>query len=896
MVALRTAERLTPLVGEPAALGRRPWLRRAVFACLMAVAVVAGHAAQFAGTVPVLSPVPAVAVLWLAGSPGRRARALDACLLVAVTSLVMLVTGAPPAGVPLLAAAITAHGLASAWAYRALRPAGLELHAPRDLLVLAVGTAVGAAVSVPVALLAFAGVPDRLSPVSGAQWLLHGAVSAFIVLAAALRIGGGPAGEHRHASALERCGIVLSSALTYALAFWVVPGFAIISCLLPVAVWAALRESLRAVTVHLVVVCAAVVVAVRAGYDPWAALPAPLQVVAAEVYLGVMALITLVLALYRAESERSARRVREQADLLAAVFASTSDAVTVLDARGDAVLRNPAAAALFGDVGIPGMAAPESGYGFFRPDGTRVEREDLPVVRALGGVPVDGVEGRLVTPAHPAGRLVSVSARPLAVAPGASWSGGAVAALRDVTEVRAATDEVARAHDLFASVLDAATEHAIVACDPHGAITVFNEGAERVLGWTEPEVLGRGVLELYDSASLQQVADQLRMRGPADFFTGDLGGRPVTFRARYRRRDGSLVPVSVTCAAMTDDGRVTGYTTLATDITAQLAAEQRLEESEALFRAAFDRNPVGIVLAGIEDGGPGRVLRTNRSVRRFSGHPQESLLGLSLTDLVEPAGGGRFRDALAAVVSGAVPETTLDAAFTHAEGGAVVGEVTATLLRPRDGEPLLLCLLEDVTERRAGEERLVHQALHDALTGLPNRTLLQDRLEGAITSAARVGGGLGVLYLDLDGFKAVNDTAGHEAGDALLRRVAHLLLTCVRPGDTVARLGGDEFAVVCPGPVREADLVAVGERVLDRLRSPVRLQVTGATLDAVVGASIGVSTGDGTSAVPALLHEADAAMYAAKRAGGGRVHVHGRARGRAGEPVAAADVGRVDSR
>ncbi|WP_432506377.1 diguanylate cyclase domain-containing protein [Kineococcus arenarius] len=765
MVTLRRTDRLVTPVGEPAVLARRPWLRWALFTALTALAVLVGSAAKFSSTVPVLSPVPAVAVLWLAGSPGPRRRALDGCTLVVVAALVLHATEPAPLASLLRALAIALQGLASAWAYRLLRPAGLELRTARDLLVLAAGTGPGAAASVPLALAASA-VAGPLTAATAPQWLLHGSVSAFVVVAAVLQAGGGPAGERRHASTPERCGVLAAFALTYALTFWVLPDLAASFALLPVAVWAALRESLRAVTAHLVLLATGVVVAVRAEHHPWRELPLDVEVVLAEAFLGVLALTTLALALSRADGERSARRAQEQADLLTAVFSSSSDAVAVVDARGNLLLRNAAADGLFGALDVPGMAGPGSEHGFFRCDGTRFAHEDLPIVRALRGHDVDAVEGRLVTPAHPAGRTVSVSARPLAVAPGAPWSGGAVAALHDVTEVRAAADEVARAHDLFESVLDAATEHAIVACDPHGTITVFNEGAERMLGWSEREVLGRPVLYLHDPAGLQEVADQLGVRGPADFFTGDVGGRPMTFRTRYRHRDGGLVPVSVTSAAMTDGGRVTGYTTLATDITAQLAAE----------------------------------------------------------------------------------------------------------------------------------ERLTHQALHDALTGLPNRTLLEERLEGAVTRAARDGGCVGVLYLDLDGFKAVNDTAGHEAGDALLRRVAQLLSGCVRPGDTVARLGGDEFAVLCPGPVREADLVAVGERFLDRLRSPVRLRTTGASLDAVVGASIGVSTGDGASTVRALLHEADTAMYGAKRAGKGRVRVHGRARGRAGGPAPAVDGGRVHGR
>ena len=145
-----------------------------------------------------------------------------------------------------------------------------------------------------------------------------------------------------------------------------------------------------------------------------------------------------------------------------------------------------------------------------------------------------------------------------------------------------------------------------------------------------------------------------------------------------------------------------------------------------------------------------------------------------------------------------------------------------------------------------------------------------ERLDHAVAAASGGDGQVGLLYVDLDGFKAVNDTAGHQAGDDLLVRVAQLLSACVRPGDTVARLGGDEFAIVCTGTFGEDDVVAVGQRVLDGLREPV--PVRGHLLP--VGASIGVRWCRGESSAEQLLRDADEAMYAAKRAGKGRVVVH----------------------
>jgi diguanylate cyclase (GGDEF)-like protein len=166
------------------------------------------------------------------------------------------------------------------------------------------------------------------------------------------------------------------------------------------------------------------------------------------------------------------------------------------------------------------------------------------------------------------------------------------------------------------------------------------------------------------------------------------------------------------------------------------------------------------------------------------------------------------------------------------------------------------------------QEKLRHQAMHDALTGLPNRTLFLDRAQSALGLAERTGAWPAVFYLDLDGFKPVNDTYGHEAGDVLLQAFAHRLRSCLRTADTAARLGGDEFAVLVNGPI-DADGV---ERVIGRIRAAMARPIDlGGGREATVGASIGVTIGDtGTADVETLLRHADTAMYTAKRARDGR--------------------------
>jgi len=206
------------------------------------------------------------------------------------------------------------------------------------------------------------------------------------------------------------------------------------------------------------------------------------------------------------------------------------------------------------------------------------------------------------------------------------------------------------------------------------------------------------------------------------------------------------------------------------------------------------------------------------------------------------------------------------------ENGAVVGSLLVSSWTPgRRYAPEARELLETIAQhvslaltdaKTVGA--MVHQALHDALTGLPNRVLFRDRLEHALARAGRGGGSVAVLFLDLDRFKTVNDSLGHAAGDELLCRVGERIGSCMRTADTAARLGGDEFAVLIEDLTSTREAVRVAERIIQALAEP--LPVAGR--EVYVGASIGVATG--THGAEDLLRDADVAMYRAKSQGKGR--------------------------
>jgi diguanylate cyclase (GGDEF)-like protein/PAS domain S-box-containing protein len=189
----------------------------------------------------------------------------------------------------------------------------------------------------------------------------------------------------------------------------------------------------------------------------------------------------------------------------------------------------------------------------------------------------------------------------------------------------------------------------------------------------------------------------------------------------------------------------------------------------------------------------------------------------------------------------------------------------------RSGRQVSQGLLVDITDRKRLESKLIHDALHDPLTGLANRVLLRDHLERALARRGRTGGTIGLLFVDLDDFKRINDSYGHSAGDQILIRVAERLVGAVRADDVVGRQSGDEFAVLL-ARVRDADeAIVTADRILGELRRPTLLGAHSIVVGGTIGVAVAIEPG---ATAEDLLTQADAAMYAAKAAGKGRHAVY----------------------
>ena len=416
--------------------------------------------------------------------------------------------------------------------------------------------------------------------------------------------------------------------------------------------------------------------------------------------------------------------------------------------------------------------------------------------------------------------------------------------------------------------------------DERGRIAAWSAAAASLYGFTAREVVGRHPTMLV-SPDLDFERDEL-MRAA-------LSGRPVApYETERRRKDGSRVEVAVALSPLFDaTGRVVGarvdvrpldgahqFSVGEEDDSARTSRRQRsqrrLAEVQERFRIAFLHAPNGIALLSTAPGSEGTFLDANPALALQLGCDGEGLIGRSLFDFLPPAADGEEPETLAALLGATGAEARPERRFVRGDGCDVWLQIGASVVHDGDGRPLYaVANLQDVTAARWHEAELRHLADHDGLTGLLNRRCFGVRLEEALAGSRADGGSGAVLLLDLDKFKAVNDTCGHAVGDQLLRRVSAALRSRVRESDVVARLGGDEFGIllndVTPATARDvaAELLTAVEQEAAVVTSDCDVRVT---------ASIGLSMLDAATRASAegLLSDADTAMYAAKRSGRNR--------------------------
>jgi diguanylate cyclase (GGDEF)-like protein/PAS domain S-box-containing protein len=397
----------------------------------------------------------------------------------------------------------------------------------------------------------------------------------------------------------------------------------------------------------------------------------------------------------------------------------------------------------------------------------------------------------------------------------------------------------------------------VVVIDEAARLTFLNDAMYRVLGHRPAEWIGREVYELLHPDDVGHTITELA----ASMERGETAMSPVV--VRVRDAEGRWRHVEVIANSMEGSRSVAGVVITARDISERLRAEASADEARDRFEQAFDRAPIGMALIAND----GHLLRANEALAAMVGRTVPELTDESLFHLVHPDDRAEALDRALAVLSRS-DNDPIEVRFVCGDGRTAWARVTSTVIHDEDGLPQhTIAHIEDVTEQRTVREQLERAAAHDPLTGLLNRAGFANRVaEAAHSGPAR---SAALLIIDLDGFKNVNDSHGHAAGDELLVLIARRLVDSVRITDLVARLGGDEFAIYQPDAADAAVVVALGERVRATLATPFELRA--GTVH--ISGSVGVALLDGAVTLSRALATADAASYAAKRSGGDRLEL-----------------------
>ncbi len=397
------------------------------------------------------------------------------------------------------------------------------------------------------------------------------------------------------------------------------------------------------------------------------------------------------------------------------------------------------------------------------------------------------------------------------------------------------------------------------------ADVIFVYGMDRRLQYVTPsfeELTGFTVEELYQRNFVDDVHPE-DAAGMRTLWRGLFDGESYS-GAEFRiiNRDGTEKWCwSAGSPILDESGGQIGVQIRDADISGLKRAEQRLRESEERARSIIETTSDAYLAADER----GVVLEWNRAAERLFGHGREEALGYSLVDLVAA---GQAREKLTEAI-GRGRAVTIELAARHRDAGEFPAELTLWQV-DLAGARTLNVFARDITERRLREEQVTFMAYHDKLTGLPNRAMFEQHLELVLVRARHDGNAAGVLYMDVDRFKLVNDTFGHEAGDDLLREVAARLRKAARSGDLVVRLGGDEFVLVLgdlPAALAASVAANVAARVQEAFAAP--FQLAGQPFQTTASIGVALFPDDAIDA-KSLVTAADSGMYISKRAGPGR--------------------------
>ena len=390
---------------------------------------------------------------------------------------------------------------------------------------------------------------------------------------------------------------------------------------------------------------------------------------------------------------------------------------------------------------------------------------------------------------------------------------------------------------------------AVVVLARDGRIIDINANTVALTGRTRDDVLGKFFVELFDEDYRARLVDLWRMV--------HLGNEMVTPTLPFVRPDGKEVILEGKAnLPLRDPDRVV---IALRDVTSRVAEAHRLEKARERFRLAFHGAPTGMALSTAPDG---VLIDVNESLMSMLGRTREDLIGRTVEEISHPDDWQRNAAQLSRATDQESDNYRMEKRYVRGDGGVVWARTWVSIMDDGEGGSLAIAHIEDVTEQRHNAERLEWAATHDGLTGLPNRFRFLERLGSYLETAQP--GSIAVLFIDIDNFKVINDSLGHDAGDQLLQSMSERLRSVVRDRDMLGRFGGDEFIIMLRDVSGSYDPFVIAEQLRAEIAQP--LIIDGAEL--FVTASIGITISDRKGVTTTeMLRDADAAMYRAKARG-----------------------------
>lgn len=399
---------------------------------------------------------------------------------------------------------------------------------------------------------------------------------------------------------------------------------------------------------------------------------------------------------------------------------------------------------------------------------------------------------------------------------------------------------------------------------PDGTVTYWNPASTKLYGYSQAEALGNKLYDLIIPAPAREL-----VRQDVRWMFEHKQGVPAA-RLALQHKDGHLVHVYSSHTVVETEHHEPTLFCLDIDVNELVRIEQAFSEAEQRYRALFDGSADGVLVVKAT----GEIVDANQAACTLFGASREQLLTRTPIDLSpdrQPSGEPSAEAALR-LIGAAMAGTAQVFEWRHRrlDGSEFDTEIHLGPLL-LEGAPHVVGTVRDISARKQSEAHIEFLAHHDALTGLPNRTLLRDRFLQARTLADRHDSGVALLFLDLDHFKLINDTLGHAAGDAVLQQLVARLQACVRDSDTICRQGGDEFLLLLPDFQQLVALERIIHCIMEKLQQPLRLAEQELTLSGSIGIAIYPQDGDNFDL---LLQRADMAMYAAKEAGRNKAHFY----------------------